>query len=140
MPKLFDTNNGDVFVGEHIVLRKKMTRKELVKMGLIFSRETDVGTGWVYSATGPHLMSGRLANLALGFKDGTLENVSFAFADKTITNVDDKHKMQDQVLIQELGVPDSRNEWYMTYRFPWGDIESGLDPRGGSCDIMISWR
>ncbi|XBS70624.1 hypothetical protein ABK905_05495 [Acerihabitans sp. KWT182] len=140
MPKLFDTQTGEVFVGEHLVLRKNLTRQAVVNMGFVFYREFNMKTGWVHSATGPHLMAGRLANLALGFKDENLESVSFAFADKSITNVEDLHKLQDQVLIQELGVPDRKNEGYITYDFQWGGISSGLDPRGGSCDITIRWR
>lgn len=140
MLKLFDTQSGAIYVGERIILRKNSTQQELVTAGLVFSREIDMKTGWVFRATGPHLLSGHLANLSLGFMGDSLKNVSFAFAEKTITNLDDLHKIQNKVLIQELGVPDNQNDRQIIYRFPWGEIASETDPRGGSCYIIISWH
>lgn len=140
MPKLFDTINGEIYIGEHLVLRQNSTPHELAKAGIVFNREFDMKTGWVFRTTGPHVLSGRLANLSLGFFGGSLRKVSFAFADKTITDSDDLHRMQNQVLMRELGTPDSQNDRQIIYRFAWGEIASETDPRGGACNIIISWR
>ncbi|MDR3480204.1 MAG: hypothetical protein P4L91_05765 [Burkholderiaceae bacterium] len=139
MPKLFDIKNGEIYVDERIVLRQNSTPQELVTAGLVFSREIEMKTGWVFRVTGPHQLSGRSANLSLGFLNGSLKTVSFAFAEKAIANLDDLHKMQNQVLIQELGTPDGQNDRQIIYRFPWGEIVSETDTRGGSCNIVISW-
>jgi hypothetical protein len=139
MPKLFDTKNGEIYIGDRMVLRKNLTMQELMVAGLAFSREIDMKTGWVFRATGPHFLSGRLANLSLGFLGGSLKNVSFAFAERATTHSNDLHNIQNKILMRELGTPDSQNDRQITYRFPWGEITSERDPRGGSCNIIISW-
>lgn len=139
MPKLFDTKNGEVYV-DHIVLRRNSTVKELMSAGLLFNCEIDMKTGWVFRATGPHLLSGRDANLALGFLGEILKKASFAFIEKMVMNLEDLHKMHNQVLFQELGIPDIQNDRQIIYRFPWGEITSEIDTRGGSCNIVISWN
>ncbi len=140
MPKLFDINCGEVYVGERIVLRQNSTLQELMIAGLIFSREIDMKTGWVFRVTGPYSLAGRNAILSLGFLSGSLKNVSFTFTEKAPANLEDLHEMQNKILLQELGVPDSQNDRQIIYRFSWGEIASELDPRGGACNIVVNWK
>jgi hypothetical protein len=45
----------------------------------------------------------------------------------------------DQFLLQELGVPSEKNDHHTVYRFPWGEIASEIDPRGGFSQVLVSW-
>lgn len=140
MSKLLDTNNGNFYVGELFVLHANLMFQELVAAGMVFNREFDMKTGWIFRTTGPHLLCGHEANLSLGFLNGEIKRVNFSLVKRNGADLKDLLKAHNQFLLQELGVPNRQNGNGISYQFPWGAIESSIDPRGGSCDIVLSWN
>jgi hypothetical protein len=140
MSKLLDINNGNFHVGEHFVLHANLKFQELVTAGMVFDHEFNMKTGWVFRTTGPHLLRGHEANLSLGFLNDEIKRVNFAFIEKKGMELKDLLDIHNRFLLQELGKPNSQSGDRVCYQFSWGAIESGIDPRGGACDIVLSWN
>lgn len=140
MSKLLDTNNGNFYVGENFVLHANLFFQELVNNGMLFDREFNMRTGWIFRTTGSHLLCGHEANLSLGFLNDQLKMVNFSLVQKKEMESLGLLKMHNQFLLQELGMPNYISGDGVVYRFPWGAVESSIDPRSGSCDIVISWN
>jgi hypothetical protein len=140
MSKLLDTNNGNFYVGEHFVLHANLLFQKLVATGMVFSHEFNMKTGWVFRTTGPHLVCGQEANLSLGFINDELRRINFSFVQIKGMELKELLKAHNQFLLQELGRPNFECSDGVSYQFAWGAVESSIDPRGGSCDIVISWN
>jgi hypothetical protein len=141
MSKVIDPNNGDFRVSERFVLRGKLTRQELEDAGMLFGRVFDMKTGWVFRVTGPYLLGSHEANLALGFLNDQLRRVNFSLAGRNGTTTQrDLLGFHNQFLFEELGWPTEQTGDRVVYKFSWGNIQSSIDPRGGSCDIVLAWN
>jgi len=139
MSKLLDTNSGNFYVGAHFTLHANLKYQELVAAGMVFSREFNMKTGWIFRTTGPHLLCGHEANLSLGFLNDEIKTVHFALIEKNEMNSSDLLKIHNQFLLRELGAANHQSGDGIGYRFSWGVVESSIDPRGGSCEIVLSW-
>lgn len=140
MEKLVDIESGSMLIDESIVLHDRLKLREALDAGIVFEREVDVRTGWVYRGTGLHTLRGRKAMLLLGFQRDELRNISFSLvvnSEVSSTNLLELHR---QFLLAELGPPEIAAAGAVHYQFPWGDIDSSIDIRSGGCDILLSWN
>lgn len=141
MSELFDVTNGDVHIGNQIVLRSGITPQELASAGLIFGREFDMKTGWVHRIVGPQTLAGHVIQLSLRFQNNSLKNVSLGVAGNPKADLDQQFKEHNAFLYQELGSPTTQDKWRQSicYQYEWGNIFSGVDLRGGRSYILVTW-
>lgn len=140
MSKLFDVTSGKVCIGSGVVLCGGSTPQELTLAGLVFTREFDMETGWVFRTTGPQDLMGHIVQLSLGFQYDLLKRVSFGFAENPNLDMDDLFKKHEAFLYQELGAPTHKSNHQTLYQYAWGEIVSEMDPRGSGCYILVTWN
>ncbi|RUL78250.1 hypothetical protein [Dyella choica] len=116
-----------------------MTLQDVVSNGVTFNREIDMKTGWVFHMAGPYEIAGHAAHLSLGFEHDKLKTVAFSFADEAGSDLQALRGKHEAFLLKALGQPSEKKPQQAIYRYPWGEITSEFDPRGGSCQILIRW-
>jgi len=136
---MFDTNSGAINILPELIFCAGMTLRDVEQKGVVFTREIDMKTGWVFRTTGPYEVSNHVIHLSLGFESNRLKRVGFSFASKPDEDIKAVRQEHDQFLLQELGAPSEKNDHQTVYRFPWGEIASEFDPRGGFSQILVSW-
>ncbi len=139
MSYIFDTNSGAINVLPKLTFRAGMTLRDVEQKGVVFTREIDMKTGWVFRTTGPYDVSSHATHLSLGFENDRLKRVGFSFASKFNDDIKSVRQEHDRFLLQELGEPSGKNDHQTIYRFPWGEIASEIDPRGGFSQVLVSW-
>lgn len=139
MSGLFDITNGAVSLDSKLTFLTGMTLQDVELQGVKFVREIDMKTGWVFRTAGPYAISGQDAYLSLGFENDKLQRIAFSFASEEGDDPRRLHEKHDRLLSRELGRPSEKDERNTIYRYPWGEITSEIDPRGGSCQILVRW-
>lgn len=139
MSDIFNTANGTFNLDTKLTFLAGMTLGDVKQKGVKFVREFDMKTGWVFCTAGPYDVSGHGIYLSLGFEGDKLQRVGLSFISKIGDDVKDLREKHDRFLLQELGKPSEKNDYRTLYRFPWGEITSEFDPRGGSSQILIRW-
>jgi hypothetical protein len=135
----FDTANGTIQFGQLAIVKADMTASELQAIGVRFTHDFDMKTGWILRKAAPLLLDGESVNWSFSFKSEKLQSLSFAIsaeADQDLNVLREKH---DSFLSKELGPPDEKGAHYTIYRYPWGEISSGVDVRNGSSQIVARW-
>lgn len=139
MSYIFDTTSGAISLLPGLAFRAGMTLRDVEQKGVVFVREIDMKTGWVFRTTGSYNVSDHVIHLSLGFESDKLKRVSFSFVSKPDEDIRSVRQEHDRFLFQELGEPSGKNDHQTIYRFPWGEITSEIDPRGGFSQILVSW-
>ena len=135
----FDTTNGIVQFGERAIVRAAMTVSDPQIAGVTFTRDFDMKTGWILRQAGPLMLDGKRVTWSFNFKNERLEAVRFAISHELERNLDVVRQKHDAFLLAELGPPDERSTYYTVYRYPWGEISSGVDVRNGSSSMSVRW-
>jgi hypothetical protein len=139
MPNIFDTSVGEIHVNNQVTFRAGSTPQELRTLGLMFDREIDMKTGWVFRTIGSQSLANHVVQFSLGFEAEALKRMSFSFAENPAREMDDLFKEHNRFLYQEIGVPNEQNTHQALYQFVWGEIVSEIDPRNGSAYIQVTW-
>jgi hypothetical protein len=138
MSKVIDVFSGAIHLNEKVSFHANMTPQELTAFGLVFDREIDMNTGWVFR-TIKHRLVERAVQFSLGFKDNALKRASFSLING-LNNTDDIYQENNQFLLQEIGPPYLQDKFQSLYQFHWGTIVSEIDPRNESAYILMNWQ
>jgi hypothetical protein len=135
----FDTANGTIQFGHVVIVKADMTVSDLQTVGVTFTHDFDMKTGWVLRKAAPLLLDGKSVNWSFSFKDEKLRSLNFAINAEAEHDFNALREMHDSFLLKELGSPDEKGGHYTVYRYPWGEISSGVDARSGSSQIVARW-
>jgi len=140
MSNLFDVASGEIHIGNHVTLRAGATPQELALAGLVFVRELNMKTGWIFKVTNSVVLAGHVVQFSLGFQDDVLKRASFGFTENPALDMSALFAEHNVFLRQQLGNPNSQNDRQSLYQYVWGEIASVWDPRGGGSSICVGWR
>lgn len=135
----FDAANGTIQFGQLAIVKADMTVSDLQAAGVTFTHDFDMKTGWILRKAVPLLLDGKSVNWSFSFKDERLRSLNFAISAEAEHDLSLLREKHDSFLSKELGPPDEKGLHYTVYRYPWGEISSGVDVRNGSSQIVARW-
>jgi hypothetical protein len=136
----FDAINGAIQFGKLVVVKSDMTASDLKEVGVSFTHDYDMKTGWILRKAAPLLLDGKSVNWSFSFKDEKLRSLNFAINAEAQLDLNLLRGRHDAFLFKELGPPVEKGPYYTVYRYPWGEISSGVDVRNGSSQIVAKWK
>lgn len=146
---MINVENGEVFLGSNKI-GPRTVRNEFVEFGIAKQAVSRQNNEWHYFYVDlVYEVLDKQFAVSFTFKGQRLFTLEFinrepkfnnSYDEWSMEKVYEEKKSNDELLKKMLGAPHGESNSGIVYRYDWGEIGSFLDPKGGNCSILLSYK